>query len=174
VSPLPKNTNPDSVAWITASARRALDDQDRRAESLQTRAAQIAGFSGAVVALAAPLGLKELGHAAGTAKALAGVMFFLGVTALALTILAAIIFVLKPVPHRAIASKEVRNYVQDPRFLTQSPQEIEFRTLKAMRTALERHEVVNARKAQWLTASSYSFLTGLAGIVGTVVTLSID
>lgn len=172
--PLPASTNHDSVAWITSNALALLEDQQRRAESLQTRAAQIAGFAGATVALGAPIGLKALGRLDGCDQIITAGIYFGAVAALAMTIVLSVIFVLIPVSHYAIQASEIGHYINDERFVTQEPPEIQFRTLKGIHPAAERYEEVNATKALWLKISSILFLVGLLLTVAVAVTLAAE
>jgi hypothetical protein len=172
--PLPANTNDDSVAWITSNALALLEDQQRRAESLQTRAGQIAGFAGATVALGAPIGLKALDRLDGCDQIITAGIYFAGVAALAMTIVLSVIFVLIPVGHYAIQASEISHYINDERFVTQGPPEIQFRTLKGIHPAAERYEEVNRTKALWLKISSVLFLFGLLLTVAVAVTLAAE
>lgn len=172
--PLPENFRAESVDWITSNALTLVVDQQRRAESLQTRAAQVAGFAGATVALGAPLGKEALDRLDGLDQTLVAVLYFSGAAALALTIVFSVVFVLIPVRHYAIPASEIDHYIKDSRFVTQSPAEIQFRTLKSIRPAAERYETVNATKATWLKASAVLFLIGLLLTVGVAVTLAGD
>lgn len=173
MSPLPENFRPEAVEWITSSALRMLEDQQRRTESLQTRAGQIAGFAGATVALGAPMGLKVTSGSQ-QLETLGAVMYFTAIAALALTIVLAILFVLKPVGFYALGEKEIGHYIDDPRFVTQTPAEIQFRTLKATRPAVARYEAVNKSKAFWLKVSAFLFLSGLLLTVGVAAIIVVD
>lgn len=173
MSPLPADHRPESVEWITASALRMLEDQQRRTESLQTRAGQVAGFAGATVALGAPLGLKVT-QGSQHLETLGAILYFGGVAALALTIVFAILLVLKPVGFYALGEREIDHYIDDPRFVTQTPAEIQFRTLKATRPAVARYEAVNKSKAFWLKVSALLFLAGLLLTVGVAAIIVVD
>ncbi|HEX3361803.1 MAG TPA: hypothetical protein VHS74_12485 [Solirubrobacterales bacterium] len=173
MSPLPANHRPEAVEWITASALRMLEDQQRRTESLQTRAGQVAGFAGAAVALGAPLGLKVT-QGPQHLETLGAILYFAGAAALALTIVFAVLFVLKPVDFYALGEKEIGHYIEDPRFVTQTPAEIQFRTLKATRPAVARYESANASKAFWLRVSAYLFLAGLLLTVAVAAIIVVD
>lgn len=151
-----------------------LEDQQRRAESLQTRAAQVAGFAGAAVALGAPLARTALGHLHGCDQLLAAVFYFGSVGTLSLTIVLSVVFVLIPVRHYAIPASEIGHYIDDQRFVTQLPAEIQFRTLKSIRPAVVRYEEVNGTKAFWLKIAAILFLIGLLLTVAVAVTLAAD
>jgi hypothetical protein len=173
VSPLPANHRPESVEWITASALRMLEDQQGRAESLQTRAGQIAGFAGATVALAAPLG-RKVTEGSQHYETLGAVLYFTSSAALALTIVFSIIFVLRTVNFYALGEKEIGHYIDDPRFVTQTPAEIQFRTLKSIKPAVGRYEYVNERKARWLNVCAVLFLVGLVLTVAVAAIIVVD
>ena len=166
--------NAQSVDWITANATAILDDQQRRSESLQTRAAQVAGFAGATVALSGPLAHRALKDFSGVLEAIAAVCYFGGTIALAAAIVVSVVWVLRPVNHLALGAAEVGHYVEDPRFRTQSPAEIQIRTLKALRKGVERYERVNRTKAACLKISAGMFLLGLLLTVGVGITIGVD
>lgn len=174
MSPLPANKNPESVAWITSNSLTLLEDQQRRAESLQTRAAQIAGFAGATVALGAPLARQALGHLDGCDQIVAAAAYFAGTGSLSLTILLSVLFVLRPRRHYAIGASEIKKYTTDQRFVTQEPSEIQFRTIKAVYKAVNRYEVVNSTKATLLTATAILFLVGLLLTIAVALILAAD
>jgi hypothetical protein len=141
---------------------------------LQTRAGLVAGFAGATVALGAPLGREAIKQLDGVDESLVAAMYFAGSAALALTIIFSVIFVLRPVRHYAIASSEVKKYISDKRFVTQTPAEIQFHTLRSLHPAIERYESVNKTKATWLKVSAMLFLVGLLLTIGVAVTLGAD
>jgi hypothetical protein len=174
VSPLPDTTRPESVEWITSNALTLLEDQQRRAESLQTRGGQVAGFAGAAVALGAPIGIRAAKHLDGLDQKVVLGIYFLAATALALTIAFSLYFVLRPVEHKALGAAEIKEYIDDPRFLTQTPAEIQFRTLKGLHPMVERYERVNRTKAKFLKASANLFLVGLLLTVAVAITLAAD
>jgi hypothetical protein len=150
-----------------------LEDQQRRAESLQTRAGQVAGFAGATVALGAPLGVKVT-EGSQHLETLGVIFYFSGIAALASTIVLAIYFVLRPVGFYALGTQEIARYIEDSRFVIQTPAEIQFRTLKAIKPAVGRYEAVNAEKAFWLRVSAFLFLAGLLLTIGAAAIIVID
>jgi hypothetical protein len=172
VSPLPDNTRPESVEWITSNALALVEDQQRRAESLQTRAGQIAGFAGATVALGAPLGLRAVKHLDGLDQKVVAGLYFAAVAALTLTIVLSVVVVLLPVRHYALGASEIKNYIDDARFVTQSPAEIQFRTLKGLHPVAERYETVNGYKATGIKVTAALFLVGLLLTVAVAITLA--
>lgn len=163
----------DSVEWITTNASSAVEDQQRRAESLQTRAAQVAGFAGVTVALAGPLAKSALTSLHGHPECAAAVFFIGGSIGLALAIILSVFFVLRPIKHLALSADEIDLYVNDSRFVTSKPYEIQFRTLKGYAKTVRRYELNNARKATYLKLSAYLYLYGLVSIVALAVTLGI-
>ena len=101
-------------------------------------------------------------------------MYFAGTAALALTIVLSVFFVLRPVNFYALGEKEIGHYIEDTRFVTQTPAEIQFRTLKSIKPAVGRYETVNKSKAFWLRVSSLLFLAGLLLTVGVAVIIVVD
>jgi hypothetical protein len=133
----------------------------------------VAGFAGATVALGAPLG-REVASVSQNLEAFGVIMYFSGVGALALTIIFSVAFVLRPVSFYALGEKEIGHYIEDSRFVTQTPAEIQFRTLKAIRPAVARYEQVNKSKAFWLQVSAVLFLGGLLLTIGVAVIIVVN
>jgi hypothetical protein len=64
--------NPEAIAWYVKKSEGLLGDLRARVESLRTRGAQIAGFSGAVLALAGANVESTLAALHGPAREAAG------------------------------------------------------------------------------------------------------
>jgi uncharacterized membrane protein YjfL (UPF0719 family) len=174
MSPLPANTDAETVAWNAANSLNVLEDQQRRAESLQTRAGQIAGFAGAAVALGAPLAGEVLMCLQGTNLVVAAATYFIGTACLALTIFCSVFFVMRPRMHYGIQASEIKRYATEEPFMTQRPAAVQIRTMKSIYKVVKRYEENNEIKANWLTRSAAFFLAGLLLTIAVVITIAIE
>lgn len=108
-----RDPNPEAIAWYVQRAESLLDDLRERVQSLRSRGGQLAGFSGAVLALvganADPIlqGLSGRGRDGAGIALLVGAMFLIAafVTALRSTLL----------PHLVsdISAREIANYTTE-------------------------------------------------------------
>jgi uncharacterized membrane protein YjfL (UPF0719 family) len=174
MSPLPTDTNAETVAWNAANSLNVLGDQQRRAESLQTRAGQIAGFAGATVALGAPIARDVLGCLEGIGLIVVATAYFVGTACLALTIFCSVFFVMRPRMHYGIQASEIKRYATEEPFMTQKPAAIQIRTMKAVYKVVTRYEENNEIKANWLTRSAALFLVGLLLTIAVVATMAVE
>lgn len=174
MSPLPPNTNAETVAWTAVNSLKVLDDQQRRAESLQTRAGQIAGFAGATVALGAPIAGDVLGSLDGFNLIVAAATYFIGTVCLAVTIFCSVLFVMRPRMHYGIQASEIKRYATEEPFMTQKPAAVQIRTMKSIYKVVKRYEENNEIKANWLTRSAAFFLVGLLLTIAVVVTMAVE
>ena len=153
--------NPEAIAWYVEEAQRLLEDQQRRAESLRTRGAQIAGFGAAVLALLAGNAATILEASEGSARVAIGSMLFASGISLAAAVAIAIWGVMRPFPFAALGADEITVYTTE-RFL-EEPElwRIHLRSLQALeKVTREVQEDANAATAA-LTISLYALLTGL-------------
>lgn len=174
MSPLPANTDSETVAWNASNALNILDDQQRRAESLQTRAGQIAGFAGATVALGAPLAGDALQCMEGVPLVITSIAYFAAIACLAITIFCSVFFVMRPRMHYGIQASEIKKYATEEAFMTEKPAAVQIRTMKSIHKVVRRYEENNEVKANWLTRSGGFFLSGLLLTIVVVVTLAIE
>lgn len=70
--------NPEAIAWYVEKSERLLDDLRARVLSLRTRGGQLAGFSGAVLALAGANAESVLDALHGVARGVAGASLLVG------------------------------------------------------------------------------------------------
>ncbi|MBK5233106.1 MAG: hypothetical protein JJE13_09025 [Thermoleophilia bacterium] len=172
MSPLPTDTNPQTVAWTTSNARIMFEDQERRASSLETRAGQLAGFTGLVLALIVPLGVEGI-HDASWDIPVYGLIIVASASAV-FALFSLVHGVLAPAWFVSISSSEIDNYINDSRFQTQPPEELQIRTLKAIRDAVKVYEVHNEKKAKNLNRGVYGFSATLLASIALVGVISAE
>ena len=153
--------NAEAIAWYVEEAQRLLEDQQRRAESLRTRGAQIAGFGAAVLALIAGNAATILEASEGSARVVIGSMLFASGVSLVAAVAIAIWGVMRPFPFAALGADEITVY-RTERFLTESDLwRVHLRSLDALeKVTREAQEDANAATAA-ITTSLYALLIGL-------------
>ena len=105
--------NPEAIAWYVERSEGLLDDLRERVQSLRARGGQLAGFSGAVLALAGANVESILGALHGAARDVAGVSLLLGVLLLVASLATALRGTLLPRLVSDISAKEVANYTSE-------------------------------------------------------------
>jgi hypothetical protein len=155
--------NPEAIAWYLAKSEALLDDLRERAASLRIRGGQIAGFSGAVLALAGANIESVLGGLHGPARGFAGGSILLGV----LFLVASLVIVLRGTvlpTFSAVSTEEVANYV-DERF-TNEPDlwRVHLRTINGLLENIERDTERGDRSEQAVGIAEYFFFAGLFSV----------
>jgi len=156
--------NPAAVAWYVQRAEDLLEDLRDRVQSLRSRGGQLAGFSGAVIALAganAESMLDAVDHAARVAvgiSLLAGMMMLIGAFATARR------GTLLPRSVSGISAKEVANYVTE-RF-THEPDlwRVQVRAIRGLLVSIDWTTRQGDRAARAVTRAAYLFLGGLSAV----------
>jgi hypothetical protein len=153
--------NPAAIAWYVEEAQRLLEDQQRRTESLRTRAGQIAGFGAAVFALIGGNAATILGGTEGFGRVATGAMLFAAAICLAVSVAVAIWGVTRSQPFGGLAADEIKVYTSG-RFLAERDLwRVQVRALRAMETGIRQAQENDDAVAVAITISLYGFLTGL-------------
>ena len=105
--------NPEAIAWYVKKSERLLDDLRARVLALRTRGGQLAGFSGAVLALAGANAESVLGALNGAARDVAGASLLVGSLFLIAALAAALRGSLLPQLVSDISATEVANYTSE-------------------------------------------------------------
>ena len=168
----PSHINPETVAWATQNARQLLADENDRVRSLDGKAAQLAGFTGVILAVlgsVAPDAFKEkLGCFGETAFAIA---YLIAAFSLSAAIVWLVFFVLKPQRFVAIDAAEIKAYVEDERLLRSKPWGLQMRTLRALDHATSWAQAAGQQKADRLGIGVILFGIGVLGAIAAVITL---
>jgi hypothetical protein len=153
--------NPAAIAWYVEEAQRLLEEQQRRAESLRTRAGHLAGFGAAVLALVGGNGAQILEAAAGSARLAIGSALIVAVICLAAAVGVAIWGVIKPWPFATLAADEIALYTSD-RFLAEPDLwRVQVRSLRTLEEVTREAQKDGNAAARAITVSLYSLLAGL-------------
>src|ERR1700709_1592808 len=105
--------NPEAIAWYVRRSEDLLDDHRDRVESLRIRGGQLAGFSGAVLALAGANVPSILGALHGVARDCAGACLLIGVLLLVTSLMTALRGTLLPALVSDVSAEEVSNYTSE-------------------------------------------------------------
>ena len=163
--------NPEAIAWYLKRSEDLLDDLRERVQSLRTRGGQLAGFAGAVLALAGANVSAVLGSLHGVALDAAGLCLLIGVLFLIASLATALSGTLVPRLVSDISAREVFYYLS-ARF-TDEPDlwRVHVRTLRAMLDAVESTTLQGDSIAFAVRKAEYLFLAGLFSVAGALGTL---
>jgi cytochrome c biogenesis factor len=160
--------NPEAIAWYVRQSEDLLDDLRERVQSVRTRGGQLAGFGGAVLALAGANVEAVLDALHGVARDCAGVSLLIGVLLLTASLVTALHGTLLPALVSGISAEEVSNYTSE-RF-TDEPDlwRVQVRMIRSLLDAIELTTVEGDQAARAVRKAEYLFLIGLFS-VGTVL-----
>jgi hypothetical protein len=156
--------NPEAIAWYLKRSEDLLNDLQGRVQSLRTRGGQLAGFSGAVLALAGANVPSVLGSLHGIARDGAGVWLLVGVLLLIASLVMALDGTVLPRLVSDISAEEISNYTSE-RF-THEPElwRVHVRMLHSVLDAIG-WTTVQGDKAAWaVRKAEYLFLSGLFSV----------
>lgn len=164
--------NSDAVAWYLTRAERVLEEHRRRVESVRGRAAQLAGFSGAILTLAGVDADTILSSLHGAARGWAGICLLVGsallIAAFVVAVRGALVSPLEP----DLSAGEVANYATD-RFVEESDLwRVQLRTVRAMYGSIESATRLVERATRAMKTAQRYFFGGLSLIgcaLGTLV-----
>jgi hypothetical protein len=163
--------NPEAIAWYLRRSEDLLDDLRGRVQTLRTRGGQLAGFSGAVLALAGANVGSVLDSLHGIARESAGISLLIGVLLLIASLVTALDGTLLPRLMFGISAEEVSNYASE-RF-THEPElwRVQVRTLRSVLVAIERTTIQGDKAAWAVRKAEYLFLAGLFSVAIALGTL---
>jgi hypothetical protein len=161
---MPGAPNPEAIAWYVRRSEDVLIELRERVQSLRTRGGQLAGFSGAVLALAGANVESVLDALHGVARDCAGISIMVGVFLLVASLVTALRGTLVPELVSEISAEEVANYNSE-RF-THEPDlwRIHVRTIRGFLGLIESTTVQGDESARAVRRAEYLFLTGLFSV----------
>lgn len=166
--------NPETVAWATQNARDLLAEETDRIQALDTKASQLAGFSGVTLAILGSIGQRAIEADLGTVgDPLFASAYFLAGVMLAVAILWLVFFGVRPRRFIAIDASELTAYLEDERLLRSRPWALQIRTLRALRDAASWAQRGAQEKANRLTVGVAIFGLALSATLVSIVTLGI-
>lgn len=153
--------NPEAIAWYVEKSEGLLGDLRSRVESLRTRGAQIAGFSGAVLALAGANVESTLAALHGPAREAAGGSLLFGSVLLIASLAVALRATLVPPAAPDVSATEVANYTSER--LTHEPElwRVHVRELRGLLVSIESVTRQIDAAGRGVGRAEYFFLAGL-------------
>jgi hypothetical protein len=154
--------NSEAIAWYVEEARRLLEEQQRRAESLRTRCGQIAGVGALFLVLIGGNAARILREAHGGERAAIAVVLIAAALCLAVSVAVAVVGVNRPQPFATISADEIANYLTEPFLDAPELWRVQVRSLGALEEATRTAQKGGNDVVKSITASLYTFLAGLA------------
>jgi hypothetical protein len=156
--------NPEAIAWYVRRSEELPDHLRERVQSLHIRSGQLAGFSGAVLALAGANVGSILDSLHGVVRPCAGAFLLLGMLLLVVSLVTALRGTLSAALVADVSAEEVSNYTSE-RF-THEPDlwRVHIRTVRSLIAAIEATTVEGDEAARSVRNAEYSFLTGLFSV----------
>jgi len=168
---MPGAPNPEAIAWYLERSEALLGDLRERVLSLRARGAQLAGFSGAVLALAGANVDSVLGALHGVARDLAGGSLLVGFLLLVLSLVTVLRGVVAPGSIVAFSAREVANYVTG-RFIREPDLwRVHLRTIASLLDAIETTTRHGDEAERSVKKAEYFFLSGLFTVGSAFATL---
>lgn len=156
--------NPEAIAWYLKRSEALLDGLHRQVESLRTRGAQIAGFAGAILALAGPSSTSALDSLSGLARGGAGISLMLGGASLMVALAVALRGCLAPELVSDNPSWELANFTSE-RFIGEPELwRVQARTIRILRYTFEASTRHRDRVAKAIKRAEIFFLVGLFSV----------
>jgi hypothetical protein len=166
--------NADAIAWYVKKSERLLDDLRARVQALRSRGGQLAGFSGAILALVGANAESILDALHGIARDAAGVSLLAGSLLLIAALDSALRGTLLPQPVSDISEVEVANYTSE-RF-TDEPDlwRVHLRAIHALLASIESMTRHVDSAARIVEKAEYFFLSGLLTVGVAFATLIVE
>jgi hypothetical protein len=161
---MPGAPNPEAIAWYLKKSEGLLGDLRDQAQSLRLQGAQLAGFSGAVLALAGANVRSVVDALDGAARACAGISLLVGALLLIASLAVALRGTALPQLKSDISVEEVANYAS-ARF-THEPElwRIHVRTIRNLLSSIEDSTRQSEQAAQAVKKAELFFLVGLFSV----------
>jgi cytochrome c biogenesis factor len=166
--------NPEAIAWYVEKSEGLLSDLRARVLALRSRGGQLAGFSGAVLALIGANAESILDALHGTARGAAGVSLLAGSLLLVASLATALRGTLLPQPVSDISAKEVANYTS-ARF-TNEPDlwRVHLRAIQSLLAAIVSMTEHVDSAARFVERAEYFFFAGLFTVGAAFATLIVE
>jgi hypothetical protein len=163
--------NPEAIAWYLERSEDLLNESRERFQALRLRGGQLAGFSGAVLALAGANVDSMLGALHGAARDLAGGSLLVGFLLLVLSLVTVLRGAVAPGPIVAFSAREVANYVTE-RFVREPDLwRVHLRTIASLQDAIETATRQGDEAERSVKNAEYLFISGLFTVGSAFATL---
>ena len=163
-TPAVRQPNPEAIAWYVGRAEDLLDDLRDRVQSLRSRGGQLAGFSGAVIALVGANAESMLDAVHHAARVAIGISLLAGTILLIAAFVTALRGTLLPNLVSDISAQEIANYTTQ-RF-THEPDlwRVHIRTINGLLVSIASTTKQGDRAADAVRWAVRLFLVGLLAV----------
>lgn len=155
--------SPAASAWLADHASAIRAAETARTDSLDTKAATLAGFAGVILSISAAIALRA-------EEAVEPWLLVLTLALLIGAVAAALLGVLLP-QKMAQPSIDELDRLRDSTGTSVSPVELQMRAIGAETKSLRHNRVVNQRKARFLQAAVLLLTAGLIGVAALATTI---
>lgn len=163
-----------SVSWAYSNASTVLQTELARVQSLNEKAAQLAGFCGVTLAILGGLADGGFGAKLGSVgEPVFAACYFGAALLLGAAIAWLVLFVYRPRRYVALDPSEIRNYLTEERLLRAEPWALQMRTMRTLYLAASWAEKGAAQMARRITVGALLFTAGLMLFVCAAITLGV-
>ena len=154
--------NPEAIAWYLKRSEGLLEDHRERVKSLRSHGRQLAGFSGAVLALAGADAHSIIAGLHGVARSSAGVSLLIGTLLLIVASVAALRGVAIPRVMSDLVAGEVANYTMDRFVCEPDLWRVHLRTIRGLVISIESTTRLGDATARAVGMAEHLFFVGLS------------
>ena len=168
------SANPEAIAWYLERSERLLGELRERTLSLRARGAQLAGFAGAVLALAGANVDSVLGSLGGVPRDCAGGSLLVGILLLVACLLVVLRGTVFPESISIISANEVANYLTE-RFIAEPDLwRMHLRTIHGLLDLIELTTNQGDDAERSLRKAEYFFFAGLLAVAAAFATFIVE
>jgi hypothetical protein len=165
-APPPLRAEPTTIAWIAEHARALRDAESSRGESLDAKAATLAGFAGVVLSVTAAFATRSTLHTTASSAVFAiSLALLVGAGGAALGAL---------LPRRTAQPdvSELERFLS-PQLATTRAADVQSRTVRASASIVRHNRAVNDRKARLLQLAATLLACGLVALAGFALSIQL-
>jgi hypothetical protein len=156
--------NPEAVAWYLARAETLLDDLRERTHSLRAQGSQLAGFSGAVMALVGANAGSVLADLDGVHRTAAAIALLSGTMLLVATFIVALRGANFPQPLSDVSVSEIASYTANREIYGTDLWRAQFRAINGLVAAIQLASHQEDQAAVAIQRAGRLFLGGLLSV----------
>lgn len=156
--------NPEAIAWYVQRSEALLDEHRRRIEALRSRSSQLAGFSGAILALAGANAESVLGAVHGPARTAVGTLLLIGALSLVGALVTALSGALKSDSIWGLSAEEIANFASD-RFINEPDLwRVQVRVIRGLMVLIDSTTRWGDAAARMVSTAQSLFVLGLLAV----------
>jgi hypothetical protein len=156
--------NPEAIAWYLKRSEDLLGELRERVQSLRLRGGQLAGFSGAILAVAGADAGPALDSLSGMSRELAGASLLVGAILLVASLTIALRGTLLPRLVSDISAREVANYASTEFLEEPELWRVHVRTIRGLLVSIEVTTEQGDKATRAVRWAGHLFLGGLFAV----------